>query len=255
MSATPAWHHEAMNIVPLRNVHFAWQGHIPFAAWIVAVMKPRVLVELGTFSGTSYAAFCQSVRDERLGTKCFAVDTWQGDAHSLCYGNEVHDDLAAFNREHFADFSTLLRLNFDEALAKFADKSVDLMHIDGFHTYDAVKHDFETWAPKLSDNAVVLFHDTAERKADFGVWKFWAQVRKGRKIAEFTHSHGLGVLFMGNTLPPQAEALVAAMGDRSPTGPQAAFEARAKVIGRPVPDEGKRRDPLSRLIRSISKRL
>jgi hypothetical protein len=174
---------------------YSWVGHLPFASWLVRAGKPRTIVELGTHSGNSYFAICQAVRQYETGSKCYAVDTWQGDAHALSYGEEIYEMVRRHNEENYASFSRLLRMTFDEALSKFENGSVDLLHIDGLHTYEAVKHDFETWLPKLAPGAIVLFHDTNVRKDDFGVWKYWAELKAQYADGiEFLHSHGLGVL-------------------------------------------------------------
>ena len=138
----------------------AWIGHLPFAAWVMQGVSPQIFVELGTHSGNSYFSFCQSVAENNLPTKCYAVDTWQGDAHAGQYNDEIFDGVNTYNEERYAGFSKLLRMTFDDALSHFADESVELLHIDGLHTYEAVRHDFETWLPKLAPGAVVLFHDT-----------------------------------------------------------------------------------------------
>lgn len=189
--------HMAMFIRPERLVDSAWIGHAPFAAWLTAVAQPRRFVELGTHRGMSYSAFCQAVLEEGLATQCHAVDTWRGDEHSGVYGEDVFQEFFRFNARRFAGFSQLMRSEFDEAALCFGDGSIDLLHIDGLHTYEAVRHDFETWLPKLSDRAIVLFHDTVVRERGFGVWRYWGEISSHYPHFEFEHSSGLGVLQVG----------------------------------------------------------
>jgi GT2 family glycosyltransferase/glycosyltransferase involved in cell wall biosynthesis len=184
-----------------------WVGHIPFAFWLVKAIRPEVFVELGTHSGNSFSAFCQAIAAFGVPGRAFAVDTWKGDEHSGSYGEEVFEDLAAFNNAHYAGFATLLRTTFDDARKYFAETSIDLLHIDGLHGYEAVKHDFEHWRETLSRRAVVLFHDVNVRERDFGVWKLWQELADEYPCFRFDHSHGLGVLGVGKDQRPLLQRL------------------------------------------------
>ncbi|MBK8805547.1 MAG: class I SAM-dependent methyltransferase [Bacteroidales bacterium] len=185
---------------PLYLHESAWTEHIPFAFWIVENFKPNVFVELGTHYGTSYFAFCQAVERNNLATSCYAIDTWEGDEHAGKYDTNVYSQVKSYNETNYSAFSRLLKNTFDSSLPYFLDKSIDLLHIDGFHTYEAVKHDFESWLPKMTDDGIVIFHDTNVKEREFGVYKFFAEISNSYQSFEFYHGYGLGIISLGKKM-------------------------------------------------------
>ena len=177
-----------------RNVG-EWTGHLTFASELIAATQPSLIVELGTHWGEAYFTFCQTVQEQGLSSVCYAVDHWLGDEHAGRYGEEVFEEVSQYNARLYRQFSYLLRRSFDDALTQFADNSIGLLHIDGLHTYDAVKHDFHAWLPKVSPGGIVLLHDIVPRHQDFGVWRLWDEIKAELPDTfEFHHSWGLGVV-------------------------------------------------------------
>ncbi|MFN8212483.1 MAG: class I SAM-dependent methyltransferase [Candidatus Nanopelagicales bacterium] len=200
-----------------RHLAFStWVDHIQFGYDLVAAMEPHLLVELGTQGGLSYFAMCQSVDEHDLDTLCYAVDTWEGEQHTGAYDESVWESVSEVNRLNYPGFSYLLRMYFHEALVHFEDESIDLLHIDGLHTYDAVSEDFKTWEPKVAPGGIILFHDIKARLKDFGVWRFWDELKQeSQETFEFRHGFGLGVWRKPGGPPPQ-EPLLRYMFDSTP---------------------------------------
>ncbi len=182
------------HFLPARMVFSTWVDHMAFGYDLVAELRPRTIVELGTHNGLSFFVFCQSIREHDIDALAYAVDTWEGEEHAGAYGEDVFNDVGNHARETYPGFSYLMRMLFDDAAGHFADESVDLLHIDGLHTYDAVSHDFALWYPKVKPGGIILFHDIASRMMDFGVWRFWDEIKTQYPTFSFDQGYGLGVL-------------------------------------------------------------
>lgn len=171
----------------------AWTDSIHFAYDLVATVRARVLVELGTDRGESYFTFCQSAVENNTGTRCFAVDTWRGDQQAGGYDETTFEEVTRHNDAHYAGFSVLLRSTFDDALSRFGPNTIDVLHLDGLHTENAVRHDVQAWLPKLRPGGIFLMHDVTVRTRDFAVWKVWDELRRNGRSYTFENSAGLGV--------------------------------------------------------------
>jgi hypothetical protein len=144
--------------------------------------------------------FAEATRRGEIPCELFGVDLWQGDEHTGLYdGDEIYQSL----RQRVAGYGNvhLIKADFKDARKNFPDGSIDLLHIDGLHTYEAVKGNFETYLSAMSRSGVVLFHDTQVRKDTFGVWRLWAELRDRYPSFEFEHGYGLGVLLVGKDIP------------------------------------------------------
>ena len=173
-----------------------WCGHRNFVYDYLKYIKPKNIIELGTHYGCSFFAMCQSMKDNQLNIKLYAVDTWEGDEQAGFYGNEVWESVNKIKQHCFSEQNTVfMRMLFNDAVKEFDDETFDLIHIDGLHTYEAVSEDFQNWLPKLKKDGVILFHDVNSEKK-YGTNVFWKEIKqKYSYYFEFKHSWGLGLLF------------------------------------------------------------
>ena len=201
---------------PDRLVHPPfWLEHIPFAFWMVDGLQPTRFVELGTQASNSYAAFAQAVDALRLPTACYSIDTWKGGLQAGPHDEKVFDRWRDYHDRHFSSFSRLIRASVAEAVSQFADDSIDLLHLDGYHSLSDVRDDFTMWLPKMSHRGVVLLHDINVREQNFSAWEFWRQAERAYPSFSFLHGQGLGVLGVGRDFPEPVTWLLSRRSDDS----------------------------------------
>lgn len=186
----------------LKDEISAWSGHRYFAYDFIRNIQPNTIVELGTHHGTSFFSMCQSLKDgEYVPGEMVAVDTWLGDKHAGFYDESVYNKFLEIKDTYYHDLPIKpIRKTFDETVNLFEDASIDLLHIDGLHTYEAVKHDFESWISKVKSDGVVILHDIKVNEDDFGVYKLWEELKEQYVTIEFFQSFGLGVLFLDENI-------------------------------------------------------
>ena len=164
------------------QIESAWSGHLEFADWLVRYKNPSVIVELGVDYGFSLCSFALS----NIGD-VYGVDWFKGDMHTgYRYTRPIverHINYLEFKNIH------LIESTFDEAVNNWY-LPIDILHIDGLHTYEAVRNDFEKWSKFVKAGGVILMHDTCIDW--FGVKDFFHEI--GLSKLNFINSCGLGVV-------------------------------------------------------------
>jgi GT2 family glycosyltransferase len=213
---SPALHRaveEALGCEPsfLTDV-ISWHAHVPFLWALLDLLKPKLAVELGVHKGDSLLSTAEGLQKLGQPGRVVGIDTWKGDDHAGFYpGDEILADLMG-RAAPFGLRVSLIRSTFDAALSSFETGSIDLLHIDGLHTYEAVRHDFRIWMPMLSRRGVVMFHDTAVMENGFGVHRFWDEIKDLGPSFNFPFGNGLGVLAIGADVPETVVELLQALG-------------------------------------------
>jgi predicted O-methyltransferase YrrM len=122
-------------------------------------LKNKRVCEIGCFRGVSTETFLQYSPAE-----FYAVDIWgmNIDYHECDWLGNLN--FANIERE-FREMTTLydnvhIIKNYSIDAAKlFSNNSLDLVYIDGEHTYEAVKNDIQSWLPKISYGGYIAGHD------------------------------------------------------------------------------------------------
>lgn len=166
-------------------------------------LGPKTVVEVGTHKGGNSFLFCHALSTTEL---VIGVD--------LCVQNG--SKLVHFARPgqrfiplHGNSQTHEMRRRVEKALA---GRKVDFLFIDGDHSYEGVKADYEIYAPLVRPGGIIAFHDiVADHRTRFGketgcyagdVHRFWAEVKAGKSSEELVgdsgqDGFGIGVLHVG----------------------------------------------------------
>ena len=132
------------------------QGRALFDAASAATGR-GVIVEIGSWKGRSTTWLASGAR--LAGQRVYAIDPHRGSREDPAADtlNEFLDNLA---RTGLANVVEPMVMTSEEAAARVAGP-IELLFIDGDHSFEAVQRDAELWLPRLMDGGTVMFHDAA----------------------------------------------------------------------------------------------
>lgn len=117
-------------------------------------MEYRVGAEIGTRYGDSAKLWCET----NPGLKLTCIDPYS--VYRPRKSQEKQDAVYEAAKKNLAPFDvTFVREGSHAAASRFADESLDFVHIDGDHGFDAVMQDLILYVPKVKKRGMILIHD------------------------------------------------------------------------------------------------
>ena len=176
------------------------------SAWLLygicRSLKPSIAVEIGSARGKSACFIGAALKENGVG-HLYAIDP-----HTSTNWNDYESvDTYEVMQSHLgkwgvADVVTIIR-EHSKAGLPLVPKPIDLIFIDGDHSYKGVEADWELALPYMSSFGVIVFHDTLwdiEQRSewyrtDMGVPKFVEEIRnRGYPVITIDRDCGVSIV-------------------------------------------------------------
>jgi predicted O-methyltransferase YrrM len=150
---------------------------------LVKSENPKTVLEIGTDKGGTLYLWCQAAA---VDATIVSIDLSSRRRYSPkrreLYAKFVK---SASQKLHFLPFSSHELSTVEKASSLFGDKKIDYLFIDGDHTYDGVKQDYEMFSPLVKEGGLIAFHDIKTVRPDCGVKEVWEEVTEDMDKANY----------------------------------------------------------------------
>jgi len=162
---------------------------------------PATVLEIGTYKGGTFFLFARVAADDALVVSldlpCGQNDSYPVWRERLYRGFARDRQRLKIIRDNSHDPRTM------EKIHQLLDgRRLELLFIDGDHSYQGVKADFEMYSPLVSPEGVIAFHDIVPGPSSGGVPQFWQELKQTRLATEFVadwKQGGFGIGMIQNT--------------------------------------------------------
>ncbi len=142
------------------------------SAWLYrAARGQRRIVEIGSYRGKSCVLLALGSAD--VGGHVIAIDPHRnlGSHDRIAYGPDDHEAfLDATRRYGVADRLTKQTMTSREGREVYDGEPIDLLWIDGDHSYEGVKYDLSAWKGLVRAGGIVAVHDYSHHETVRRAW-------------------------------------------------------------------------------------
>ena len=170
---------------------------------VVDEIKPSIIIEIGTSRGGTLFLFTIVAESD---ANIISIDM-PGGPFGGGYPKwkiPLYESLARENQKiHLIRNDSHNPVVLDGIKGVLGDNEVDFLFLDGDHSYEGVKRDFEMYSPLVRRGGIVALHDIVEHPVETrcDVSKFWREVKSNYEHTEIVKDWqqrwaGIGVLFL-----------------------------------------------------------
>lgn len=169
--------------IPLFNI-IPWQKkkEIHEFCKIITPLRPKVILEIGTASGGTLFLLSKCSSPNALIISMDLPEGRFGGGYPSKF-KQVYKTFASGNQKMFLLRKDSHKSSSVRKIKKILNKKlIDVLFIDGDHTYDGVKKDFEMYSPLVNKNGIIAFHDIVvvppEKELNVEVNIFWNEIKE-----------------------------------------------------------------------------
>ena len=148
--------------------------------------RSRTVVEIGTARGGTLMLFCcVAMSDATIVTIDLPCGRFGGGYSA--FRVPLYQDFAWKSQKiHLLRGDSHSNVTFEKSVSVLSGRPVDFLFIDGDHTYEGVRRDFELYSPLVGKRGIIAFHDIAKLapNENYGVYRLWEELKHSYKWQE-----------------------------------------------------------------------
>jgi len=168
---------------------------------LIRNLKPKRVLCIGSAKGFIPVICGLACKDNKTGIVDF-VDagyeknhpkSWSGDGFWKKADLKKH-----FSLSGVTGWIETYVMTTEEVGKMYPKRKYGYIYIDGDHSYEGARKDYELFWPRLEKGGFMVFHDVTVKEwgelKGFGVWKLWQEIKSNHKIIFPLKQSGLGIL-------------------------------------------------------------